>query len=147
MPKCKNPECRKDVPDGRSYCDDHCANRHIELMRAKLQKRTEARAGDPAIEDILEYIGVTPETVRHDAYEHWRRFIQFLKDRSPASWRNDLRPKLRSWIGVDFRYIDSYFSACLSWGIIELNNGVLHFKGIPKGDQPSPIKHGKESAE
>lgn len=123
MPKCMNPECGKDIPDGKNYCNEHCLDRHIELRKAKLQKKAEIRAGDPAIEDILEYMGVTHDTVRQDAYEHWRRFIQFLKDKSPASWGNDLRPKLRSWIGVDFRYIDSYFSACLSWGIIELNNG------------------------
>ena len=143
-----NPECGKDVPDGKNYCNTFCTRRHIEITNAQRLKKAEARtrAGDPAIEAVLDYIGVTPESVRQDAYEHWRRFIQFVKDRSPASWRNDLRPKLRSWLGVDFRYIDSYFSACLSWGIIELKDGVLHFIGISKGDQSSLTGHGEKSA-
>jgi hypothetical protein len=83
------------------------------------------------IETVLEYIGVTHDNVRTDAYNHWYRFIEFCKRNSGKEWKNYIRPKLRSWIGVDFRYIDSYLECCLSWEIMELDDGILSFRGIP----------------
>jgi hypothetical protein len=81
------------------------------------------------VERILESIGVTHDNVRQDAYNHWQRFINFCKKNSGSDWRQDIRPKLRSWIGVDFRYIDDYLECCLSWGIMTLDDGILLFKG------------------
>ena len=83
------------------------------------------------VETILEYIGVTHDNVRQDAYNHWQRFIDFCRKNSGKDWKHDIRSKLRSWIGVDFRYIDDYLECCLSWRIIELDDGILNFKGIP----------------
>jgi hypothetical protein len=83
------------------------------------------------VETILEYIGATRDNLRQDAYNHWHRFIDYCKRNSGKNWKNDIRPKLRSWIGVDFRYIDDYLESCLSWGILELDDGVLNFRGIP----------------
>lgn len=130
MPKCKNPECGKEVSEGFNYCNESCLKRHIEL---KNEQRKQVK--DKTVEETLEYIGVSRDNVREDAYNHWRRFIEFVKDNSPALWREDIRPKLRSWIGVDFRYIDDYLSACLAWGIVELNNGTIRFIGIRRRDE------------
>ncbi|MBT0159920.1 hypothetical protein G4O51_08040 [Candidatus Bathyarchaeota archaeon A05DMB-2] len=82
-------------------------------------------------EIILTYIGATKDNLRADAYNHWYRFIEFCKRNSGKNWKEDIRAKLRSWIGVDFRYLDDYLMSCLSWGIMELNDGNLIFKGIP----------------
>lgn len=43
-----------------------------------------------------------------------------------------VRPRLRSFIGVDFRYIDGYLHSCCSWDIMRLENGKIIFTGIPK---------------
>jgi hypothetical protein len=83
------------------------------------------------VEKILEFIGITHDNVRQDAYNHWYRFIEFCKQNSGKEWKHSIRPKLRSWIGVDYRYIDDYLESCLSWRILELNDGVLIFRGIP----------------
>jgi hypothetical protein len=83
------------------------------------------------VETILAYIGITTENVRPDAYNHWYRLIDFCKRNSGKEWKHDIRPKLRSWIGVDFRYIDDYLECCLSWRIMELDDGTLNFRGIP----------------
>jgi hypothetical protein len=83
------------------------------------------------IETVLEYIGVTHDNLRADAYNHWYRFIDFCKKNSGKNWKNDIRSKLRSWIGVDFRYLDGYLESCLSWEIMELDDGILSFRGIP----------------
>lgn len=89
------------------------------------------KPSSPTIEKVLAFIGVTRETVRKDAYDHWKRFVQLVNLRSGRSWHNDIRPKMRSWLGIDYRYIDAYLDACLSWGIMEIKNEKLFYKGIP----------------
>lgn len=98
------------------------------------------------MENILAFIGVTRENTRKDAYDHWKRFIQLVKRRSGYSWHNDIRPKLRSWLGIDYRYIDAYLDACLSWGIMEMKNGQLSFVGIPD-DADIPTELDREQLE
>ena len=90
---------------------------------------------EPSIETILSYIGITHENVRVDAYNHWQRFIEFCRKYSGKDWRHDVRPKLRSWIGVDYRYIDDYLESCMSWGILDLNDGILVFRGLPDTEE------------
>ncbi len=140
MKQCKNPECKKEIPEGLNYCGEDCLRRHIEIKksREKIKSANSESAkilknhGDSNVEKILESIGVTHDNVRQDAYNHWLRFIDFCKNKSGRNWRHDIRPKLRSWIGVDFRYIDDYLESCLSWGIMELDDGILVFKGLPE---------------
>ena len=88
------------------------------------------------LETILAYIGITHDNVRVDAYNHWKRFIEFCKSNSGKDWRHNIRPKLRSWIGVDYRYIDDYLESCISWGILDLNDGILVFRGLPDAEEP-----------
>jgi len=89
----------------------------------------------PSIETILSHIGITHDNVRVDAYNHWRRFIEFCRKYSGKTWKDDIRPKLRSWIGVDYRYIDDYLESCMSWGILELDDGILVFRGLPDPEE------------
>ena len=81
------------------------------------------------IERILHQIGIHPANTRTDVYNRWKRFLEFLRDNSGKPWREEVRLKLRSWIGIDFRYIDDYFECCRAWGIVELNAGNVIFKG------------------
>jgi hypothetical protein len=87
------------------------------------------------VETVLEYIGVTHDNLRADAYNHWYRFIEFCKRNSGKHWKENIRAKLRSWIGVDFRYLDGYLESYLSWGILDLDDGILIFKGIPDNEE------------
>lgn len=99
---------------------------------------------DSTIEQILAYIGITHDNVRQDAYNHWKRFIEFIRDNAPAEWKHNIRPKLRSYIGVDFRYIDDYYECCLSWGIMKSNNGIVNFVGIPNQKEESFMDYAKK---
>jgi hypothetical protein len=36
VPKCQNPECQKEVPEGKNYCNEKCLKRHLELKKPKL---------------------------------------------------------------------------------------------------------------
>jgi len=33
IPLCENPECKKEVPEDKAYCDEYCLRRHLELKR------------------------------------------------------------------------------------------------------------------
>lgn len=83
------------------------------------------------VEEELAYIGITRENVRTDAFNHWKRYIEFVKLNSGKNWQDIIRPMLRSYIGIDFRYIDDYHKACNAWGITKSVNGNLFFIGIP----------------
>lgn len=139
MNNCKNSECNKEIPENLNYCSENCIRKHIEL---KNQAKELAKANQELKivnsnfnienEEILKYIGITTHNVRPDAYNHWLRFIDFCKKNSGKKWKDDIRLKLRSYIGVDFRYIDDYFNCCLSWNIFDLKNDILYFKELPK---------------
>lgn len=38
MPTCRNPECGKEIQEGKNYCDENCLRRHMELKKSKRQK-------------------------------------------------------------------------------------------------------------
>lgn len=87
------------------------------------------------IEQTLNHIGIVQSDTRADTYNRWKRFLEFIRDNSGKSWREEVRPKLRSWLGIGFRYIDEYFNACLTWKIIELHNGIINFKGVSDNEK------------
>ena len=92
-------------------------------------------SGNETIEEVLAYIGITKDNVRTDAYNHWKRYVEFVKENSGKNWKEEIRPKLRSWIGVDFRYIDDYHKTCNAWGIHREINGALIYLGIPDANK------------
>lgn len=36
MSRCGNPECQKEIPDNKKYCNEQCLTRHIELKKENL---------------------------------------------------------------------------------------------------------------
>lgn len=102
----------------------------------------------PTVEMVLSYIGVTRGTTRKDACDHWKRFIELVRMRSGKSWYSDLKPKLRSWLGIDYRYIDAYLDSCLSWGVMEMKNGNVFYIGIPENAEiPTELSRDELSEE
>ena len=133
MPECRNPECGKEIPKGMTYCDGGCLKRHLELKQ-------ENKTVDSTIEAVLKYMGIEKQNFsKNVAYNHWERFVQFLKDNSGHSWNDFLRPRLRSYIGIDQRYLNDFLQSCLAWGIIALENGNVIYYGIPKDDHTMTI--------
>ena len=127
MPTCKNPECRKEIGDDREYCGEECLRHALELNRMKKESI------DPSVEAVLEYIGIVKTNfTKNVAYRHWEHFIEFVRKNSGKSWGNFIKPRLRSYIGIDYRYLEAFLESCLSWGVIELKDGNLYFLGLPK---------------
>jgi hypothetical protein len=86
------------------------------------------------IDNILKFIGVTHDNVRVDAYNHWYKFADFIAKNCGKSWKDYIRPRLRSYIGIDFRFIDDYLECFLAWEIVAIKNGNLFFIGVPDGE-------------
>lgn len=134
MRQCRN-DCGIEISDNLQFCSKECAKEYKEKIESRQESsKTKCKDGNnnEIIERILGFIGVTHDNARSDAYNHWLRFIEFCKRNSGRNWKDDIRPKLRSWIAVDFRYIDDYLDSCISWNIIDLENGILVFKGLPE---------------
>ncbi|MCW4020276.1 MAG: hypothetical protein NWF14_03485 [Candidatus Bathyarchaeota archaeon] len=82
------------------------------------------------IEQILAYVGVTQDnTSKKIAYEHWYRVIEFGIRMKGKEWQ-EIRSMMRSYVNVDFRYIDDYMKCLKAWKVFSVNNGILHFNGI-----------------
>jgi len=40
MNTCQNPECNKELPEGKKYCGEECIKRHLEIKREARTKTT-----------------------------------------------------------------------------------------------------------
>ena len=137
MHTCQNPECGKAIPEGRDFCDERCLRRALELKKEKKYQKSSAYQqqfqSDPKVEEVLRYIGIVKDNfTKSVAYVHWYRFIEMIIRYSGGSWEDLIKPRLRSYIGISFRYLDDYLRCCVSWGIVKLENGRLFFLGIPE---------------
>ncbi len=126
--QCKN--CKKPLSsEGLDFCSLECA----EAYKGANKPEPEEKRIDPTIEAVLKYMGIEKENFTKDvAYRHWERFVRFIRDNSGKSWNDFLRPRLRSYVGIDYRYLDDYLESCLSWGIVKLVDGNVIFVGLPK---------------
>jgi len=137
MPNCKN--CGKEIPKGLDFCGEDCIreykdkNKDAEVMKkAYEQMDKEEPKTDQTIEQVLRYIGIEKDNfAKNIAYYHWTRFIEFTRNNSGKNWKTFIKPRLRSYVGIDHRYLEDYLDSCLSWGIMKLVDGNLFFIGVP----------------
>jgi len=130
MPKCQNPECGKDISEGKNYCNQECLKKAITLRRQS--KRQKPEVNDSPIETVLKYMGIDKANfTKNVAYRHWELFIKFVRDSSGRSWDEFIRPRLRSFIGINYRYLGEFLECCLAWETVVLEDGNLLFIGVP----------------
>jgi hypothetical protein len=137
MPTCQNPECGKEIPENRKFCNEACHRRYFELKSEKRPstfiKSQYSYTSNPQVEEVLKFIGIEKQNFSKSiAYSHWERFITFLMKNSGKNWNDSIKPRLRSYIGVDGRYLEDYLKCLISWGIVKLDNGNQIFLGIPE---------------
>jgi predicted nucleic acid-binding Zn ribbon protein len=137
MHVCQNPECGKEIANNRKFCDEKCHRRYFELKGEKqskpITKTLVLYQSNPQVEAVLKYIGIEKQNISKSiAYTHWERFVRFCMENSGKSWNDSIKPRLRSYIGVDSRYLEDYLKACIAWGVVKLEDGNLIFLGIPK---------------
>ena len=69
MHRCKNPECKKEIPEGVSYCGEDCLRRHTEIKKeAKSTKMLEKSDDPPTVEKSIEDILTDPVYQRGAGY-------------------------------------------------------------------------------
>ena len=119
--QCKN--CKKPLPSNTlDFCSKKCAHEY----------KVEMTSENPEIEEILALIGVVRETTsKKIAYEHWYKFVELGTKMNGKEWQTT-RNMMRSYVNVDFRYLDDYLKCLMAWGIFSVNNGILTFHGVPK---------------
>ena len=134
MPLCKNPECGKEIPEPHKFCSQECHKRWAEINDFQSKPKPNlVYSENQQIESVLKHIGIEKQNLSKSiAYTHWERFISFITENSGRNWNDFIKPRLRSYIGVDTRYLEDYLKSCLAWDIVKLDNGKLVFLGIPK---------------
>jgi hypothetical protein len=134
MAKCLNPECGKELPEGKNYCGEECLKKAVALRRHS--KRNNSETTDSSIETVLKYMGIDKANfTKNVAYRHWELFIRFVRDNSGRSWDGFIRPRLRSFIGINYRYLEEFVECCLAWETVTLEDGNLVFIGVPNGEK------------
>jgi hypothetical protein len=134
MPNCQNPECGKELPEGKKYCNQECLKKAISLRKRGNYKASEAV--DSSIETVLKYMGIDKANfTKNVAYRHWELFLKFVRDNSGRSWDGFIRPRLRSFIGVNYRYLGEFLESCLAWETMVLEDGNLFFVGVQKDEK------------
>ena len=111
MPICKNPECRKEIPEGRAYCDENCLKRHLELKNARgetnLTQEDEIWLGQRRRKHAMDIILRLAKELCPISY---RKFVSMVSYRTGLSRR---------------KVADDYLIVLLDVGILELNEGLL----------------------
>ncbi len=113
MPTCKNPECGKEVPEGMTCCDEACMRKYVEFRKQKRHGYETASSAGSTIEAVLNYMGIDKQNfAKNVAYQYWAKFVGFVKDNSGKSWNNFIKPRLRSYVGIDYRYLEDFLESC-----------------------------------
>jgi len=107
MPKCRNPECGKEIREGFNYCDENCLKRYMELKKSK-QPKTESREKLTSEEDI--WLGQgrrkrAMETILKLAKElcpiPYKRFVCIVSYRTGLSYRKITDDYLEVLLGIE----------------------------------------------
>ena len=87
---------------------------------------------DETIEEIIDYMGIDKKDLNRITYKNLVSFMMGLRGYSGLSWQSEIKPKLRIQVGLSFKTLDEYFLAVQAFGVFELVDGKLFWKGLPK---------------
>ena len=140
--KCQNPECSKQVSEGKKYCNQNCLERHLEIKREEkfkiacpessrlLERETDlnkiyALLGFDKIADKL-------LQVKADIMKKVLSYCSEWKSGNQKQWID----KLATRTCVSTRKIrEDYIDPLVSEGILEkTSEGTIRFSGLPKNE-------------
>lgn len=108
MSKCKNPECKRELPEGKIYCDEDCLRRHLELK--KIIKRGF---------DEEEWLG---QGRRKRAVE---KILKIARELCPIQYKR-FACTVSYRTGLSLRKVtDDYLEVLLELGFLKRNDGIL----------------------
>jgi hypothetical protein len=116
MPKCRNPECGKDIPKGLTYCNEDCLRRHIELKKERPQ---ELKNGVKLTSEEDLWLG---QGRRKRAME---TILKLAKELCPIAYKQ-FACLVSYRIGLSLRKItDDYLEVLLEIGLLKRNDNIL----------------------
>jgi hypothetical protein len=120
MPKCRNPECQKEIAKGLTYCGEDCLKRHLELIKIRPQE-TENRK-EPTSEGEI-WLG---QGRRKRAME---TIIKLAKGLLPMTLKK-FACEVSYRTGLSLRKVmDDYLEVLMEVGILKINGNVLSMAG------------------
>jgi hypothetical protein len=103
MNTCRNPECGKEIDEGKKYCDEKCLKRHIELKKPKLDSEENLWLGQDRRKRAMETI------------------LKLAKELCPISYKQ-FACVVSYRTGLSLRKItDDYLEVLLELGLLKLN--------------------------
>jgi hypothetical protein len=118
MPKCRNPECGKEISKEMSYCGEDCLRRHLEIKKEAKNSENNKNClkNEADIWQGQERRKRAMETIKKLAQELFP--MEYDKFACTVSYRT----------GLSLRKItDEYLKILLTVGIIERNGNTLSF--------------------
>jgi len=130
--KCANSECENIIEDDKhKFCSDDCHKRFNELRGVPKNIMVDPIQQD--IEKTLNFMGINKSSYgKPYAYNNWYNLIEFIKKNSGLRYNEIVKPRLRSIMGMQHRYIDEYMETLFSWEVILLKEGCIVYKGCPE---------------
>lgn len=108
MPSCKNPECGKNIPEGKKYCDETCLKRHLDLkLTPKLTSEEDIWLGQERRKRAMETI---QKLARELCPTSYKRFACTVSYRTGLSYR---------------KITDDYLVVLLQIGILKRKENTL----------------------
>jgi hypothetical protein len=108
MTKCQNPECQKEVAEGKKYCDETCLRRHRELERPKLASEENLWLGQDRRKRAMETI---LKLARELCPKPYKKFACIVSYRTGLSLR---------------KITDDYLEVLLELGLLERKENNLN---------------------
>ncbi|MHA2112325.1 MAG: hypothetical protein ACW98W_12655 [Candidatus Hodarchaeales archaeon] len=128
MPNCLNPECQKELPDGKYCCDEICSQRYFELKRTNRQNPSKNKKKPDRTADIdnRRLFGSTSEWVGQDrARNTMNTILKICLDLCPAK-KEILIAHMRYRTGLSWRKIEEdYFRTLCKIGAIHVDGNNL----------------------
>jgi predicted nucleic acid-binding Zn ribbon protein len=142
MNKCKNPECQKEIPENKKFCNEECLRRFRELKNKAIGKKEEKNKpiqliqfNDETINEIIEICDVFgfKHTDGVVSGSHNATILGYLRQRQEEVYSTTV-DKLTWLCHMSARYLkENYLKGIEAFGIIETYTnefGVVKWKWV-----------------
>ena len=134
MHKCGNPECQKEIPENKSYCDASCFNRHLKNAELKRQPWSRLSEEDDILDKIYAYLELdTIWDQRLKLKANLMKKVLFYTCQWGEGLENNWIDRLANRTCVSTRKIrEDYILPLVTEGLLErTENGKIRFVGLP----------------
>jgi len=81
------------------------------------------------VNEIIIYINLDSDN-KKIGLRQWQRAVSFLIQNIGQPY-NRTHTLMRSYVGINYRYIDEYIEVLKEWGVLTVRNGMIESLAIP----------------